>query len=109
MKRILTFFFLVGCLAVPGRLSAQIVDSTVCEILAAPQSFDGKFVRVRGTVIAGFEEFAVRGSNCNQAVNAIRLAYPQDTKGKAGPAALVRLRLAKNNPAAVAGNSRAPV
>lgn len=99
----------VACMAIPGRVSAQIVDSTVCDILADPQSFDGKLVRIKGTVIAGFDEFAVKGSNCNQVVNAIWLAYPQDTKGKAGPAALVRLKLAKNNPTITNASTRVPV
>ena len=109
MKRISLLFLLMACLAIPGRVSAQIVDSTICDILASPQSFDGKLVRIKGTVIAGFEEFAVKGSNCNQAVNAIWLVYPQETNGKAGPAALVRLKLAKNNPAAASAGTRAPV
>jgi hypothetical protein len=88
---------------------AQVVDTTVSDILANPQSFDGKIVRVKGVVIAGFEEFAVRGSGCNQAVNAIWLAYPEGTKGKAGPVAYLRLQLGANHPAEVTNVSRAPV
>lgn len=110
MKRNLLFFVLVSvCLMMPTSLTAQIVDSSVCDILANPQSFDGKIVRIKGVVIAGFEEFAIRGSGCNQIVNAIWLAYPEGTKGKAGPAAFLRLQLAKNHPAAVTTVNRSPV
>lgn len=100
---------LMSCLMAPSFLSAQVVDSTVCEILANPQSFDGKMVRIKGTVIAGFEEFAITGWGCNQTINSIWLAYPEGAKGKAGPAAFLRLQLGKNHPAAVANFSRTPV
>ncbi len=42
-------------------------------------------------------------------VNAIWLAYPEGTKGKAGPAASLRLQLGKNNPATVAEVHRTPI
>ena len=109
MKRIFLFIVVMGCLAIPSSLSAQIMDSTVCDILANPQSFDGKIVRIKGVVIAGFEEFAIKGSGCNQMVNAIWLAYPEGTKGKAGPVASLRLQLGKNNPATVADVHRNPI
>src|ERR1022692_1585148 len=108
MKPIILFIVLMGCAVLPSSMSAQVVDSTVCDILANPQSFDGKFVRIKGTVVAGFEEFAVEGVGCNQLVNAIWLTYPAGTKGKAGPAAFLRLQLGKNHPAAVTNVSRAP-
>jgi hypothetical protein len=109
MKPTILFIVLISCVVFPSFLSAQVVDSTVCEILANPQSFDGKIVRIKGVVIAGFEEFAIKGSGCNQIVNAIWLAYPEGTKGKAGPIAFLRLQLAKNHPATVTSVSRAPV
>src|ERR1700691_814847 len=109
MKRILLFVGLLGCVIIPTSLSAQIVDSTVCDILANPQSFDGKIVRIKGVVIAGFEEFAIKGSGSDQMVSAIWLAYPEGTKGKAGPVAFLRLQLGKNHPAAVTNVSRPPV
>src|ERR1700680_1866431 len=109
MKRPLLIVLLMSHLLIPSALSAQVTDSTVCDILANPQSYDGKIVRIKGVVIAGFEEFAIKGSDCNQLVNAIWLAYPEGTRGKAGPAALLRLRLAKNHPAAVTSVSRAPL
>lgn len=109
MKRTFLFIVLLSCLSIPSSLSAQIMDSTVCDILANPQSFDGKIVRIKGVVIAGFEEFAIRGAGCNQMVNAIWLAYPEGTKGKAGPVVSLRLQLGKNNPANVTNVHRAPI
>jgi hypothetical protein len=109
MKGTFALILLLLCLMVPSSLPAQVVDSTVCDILSDPPSFDGKIVRIKGVVIAGFEEFAIKGSGCSQIVNAIWLAYPEGTKGKAGPAAFLRLQLAKNHPAAVTNLSRAPV
>jgi hypothetical protein len=109
MKRTLLFIVFISCLVNPPFLSAQIMDSTVCDILANPQAFDGKIVRIRGVVISGFEEFVVKGYGCNQIVNAIWLAYPEGTKGKAGPAAFLRLQLAKNHPVSVPNVRRAPI
>lgn len=109
MKRILLLIGLMICLTIPSSLSAQVVDSTVCDILANPQSYDGKIVRVKGVVIAGFEEFAIEGPGCNQVVNAIWLDYPEGTKGKAGPVAFLRLQLGKNYPADVTSANRVPV
>lgn len=109
MKNFLVFVVLMGYLTIPSSLSAQIVDVTVCDILSNSQSFDGKIVRIKGVVIAGFEEFAIKGQDCNQMVNAIWLAYPEGTKAKAGPIAFLGLRLAKNHPAPLANVSRTPV
>lgn len=95
--------------AMTAPIAAQMADVSVCDILANPQSFDGKTVRVEGTVTAGFDEFVLKNAACNQAINAIWLAYPEGTKGKAGPAAFVRLQLGRNNPAAAASASRSPV
>jgi hypothetical protein len=97
------------CFLMVGFVKAQTVDAQVCDILAAPQSFDGKIVRIKGTVIAGFEEFSIVGPGCNQKVNGIWLDYPENTKGKAGPAAIMQLQLARNNSAGAAGTNRSPV
>jgi hypothetical protein len=107
VRRLLVLLF---CSCITGSLAAQILDASVCEILANPQSFDGKIVRVKGMVSAGFDEFVVKDATCNQAVNAIWLDYPEGTKGKAGPAAFVQLQLGRNNNNAVAPSvSRSPV
>lgn len=107
MRRFLAL--LLFCSAMTGSLAAQIADVSICEILANPQSFDGKIVRVKGTVAAGFDEFALKDAGCNQIINAIWLAYPEGTKGKAGPAAFVQLQLGRNNSAAAPSPSRSPV
>lgn len=100
---------LLFCHVMTGFLAAQITDASICEILANPQSFDGRAVRVKGTVIASFDEFALQDAGCNQLINAIWLAYPEGTKGKAGPAAFVQLQLSRNNNAAAPSPSRSPV
>src|SRR5260370_5518647 len=109
MKRILFSIVALSWLLIPFSLRAQTVDTTVCDILSNPKSFDGKIVRVKGVAIAGFEEFAIQGTGCNQVVNAIWLSYPEGTTGRAGPAVSLRLQLSKNNPAMVSDVSRAPV
>jgi len=94
MKRLLVLAVLAcagGC-----ALSAQVVDTTVCDVLKNPKSFDGKMVRIKATVSAGFDQFIVRGPDCGQPVDAIWLAYPQGTKGKAGPDAVLELQPAHN-------------
>jgi hypothetical protein len=90
-------------------LSAQTVDTSVCEVLTNPVSFDGKIVRLKASVVAGFEDFSIRDASCGQGLNAIWLAYPEGTKAKAGPASFVQLQLSKNNPANPAEFKRASV
>jgi hypothetical protein len=109
MKRTLFCVVLMSWLLIPSSSRAQIVDTTVCDILAEPQSFDGKIVRIKGIAIAGFEEFAIKGTGCSQAVGAIWLANPEGTRGKAGPAATLGLQFGKNHPAVVSNVSRTPV
>lgn len=90
---------IVTCLVFVAAVSAvadsQVVDSSVCDVLANPVAFDGKVVRMKGTAVAGFDEFVIDGSSCKPG-GAIWLAYPEGTKAKAGPAAMVRLQLARN-------------
>ena len=93
-------------------LRAQIVDTTVCDVVKKPASFDGKMVRIKGTVFVGFDEFAIKDStdpNCGFPVNAIWLSYPQGTKGKAGPLAFVQLQPAHNFAGKFAPPTRAAV
>jgi hypothetical protein len=106
MKRLLAIALLS---ASSCCLHAQAVDATVCDILQNPASFNGKIVRVKGTVAAGFDRFAIEGANCGQHVNGIWLSYPEGTKGKAGPTALVELAPAKNFTGAVDAPARTPV
>jgi hypothetical protein len=90
-------------------VSAQAVDVKVCDILAHPSSFDGKIVRLTGTVIAGFDEFVVKEAACGHAVNSIWITYPEGAKAKARPAAMLTLQLAKNSPGNQAAPTRTPV
>ena len=97
MKR----YFVVACLllGLGSGLHAQVVDTTVCDVVKKPESFNGKMVRIKGTVAAGFDEFAIKDAtdpNCGYPVDAIWLSYPQGTKGKAGPAAIVEIQPARN-------------
>jgi hypothetical protein len=107
MKRIL--FAILSLLMGAGVAVAQAVDAKVCDILAHPKDFDGKMVRVTGIVAAGFDEFVIRDTSCKQSVNAIWLAYPTGVKAKAGPIAMVTLKLAINSPGQATSVSAIPV
>jgi hypothetical protein len=106
MRLLALFLF---CSASTASLTAQTLDASVCDILANPQTFNGKIVRIKGTVVAGFDEFAIRGSGCHQLVNGIWLAFPEGTKAKAGPVAFVQLQLARNNPVATFSSNQSGV
>ncbi len=85
-----------------GELYAQAaapVDVAVCDVAKKPQAFNGQIVRIKGTVVAGLDEFVIKDSvdsNCGYPVNAIWLDYPAGTKGKAGPAAMLMIEPARN-------------
>lgn len=100
------YLFVLALLFCAYPLSAQVVDANACDILANPSSFDGKIVRIKGTVIAGFEEFSIKPSGCPQSNGSIWLDYPEGTKAKAGLAALLKFQLAQNNPASPSSPSR---
>ncbi len=113
MKRALFLFGLI--LALGCGLHAQAaapVDTTVCDIVKKPASFDGKMVRLKGTVIAGFDEFAVEDAadpNCGFQVDVIWLSFPPGSKAKAGPVAMLTLQPAHNFAGTYTAPSRAPV
>ncbi len=98
-----------------GELYAQAtapVDTTVCDLVKKPQAFNGQIVRIKGTVVAGFDEFLIKDStdsNCGYPVNAIWLAYPAGTKGKAGPAAMLTIGPARNFTGKFTPATRTPV
>jgi hypothetical protein len=80
-------------------LRAQVMDTTVCDVVRKPASFDGKMVRIKGIAVSGFDEFVIKDSadpNCGFQVDGIWLQYPQGTKGKAGPAAILQIQPARN-------------
>jgi len=88
---------------------AQAVDATVCDILKNPASFNGKIVRVKGTVSAGFDQFIVKGAECGQKVDGIWLSYPEGSKAKSGPEAILQLQPAQSFSGTVVAPERAPV
>ena len=77
-------------------LHAQVVNTTVCEILKDPPSYNAKTVQIKGLVTAGFDQFEITDKGCGVQVNAIWLDYPEGTHGKAGPVALLQLQPARN-------------
>lgn len=107
MKR-LSFGLFLLCLTA-CTLHAQVVDTTVCDVLKNPQSFNGKTVRIKGTVIAGLDEFVVSDGDCGQNVNGIWLAYPQGAKAKSGPVMMVQLEPARNFAGKVEAQNRPAV
>ncbi|MDR3751134.1 MAG: hypothetical protein P4K94_06565 [Terracidiphilus sp.] len=107
MKRLLVLASLI-CASACG-LYAQVVDTTVCDILKNPVSFNGKMVRIKGTVTAGFDQFAIKDVSCAQDVNSIWLAYPEKSKAKAGPAAIVQMQPARNFGGTYTAPTRTPV
>src|ERR1700734_1697012 len=96
----------------PAQASAQVMDTTVCDVVKKPAHFDGKIVRIKGTVLAGCDQFAIKDAadpNCGFPVNTIWLESPQGTKGKAGPVAIVELQPAKNFSGQYTAPTRTPV
>jgi hypothetical protein len=55
--------------------AAQPVQTSVCEVTQSPASFDGKMVRLRATVVSGFEAFGIRDPS-NDKCATIWLSYP---------------------------------
>ena len=117
MKR---FVVLIGLLLGSGfGLHAQAaappsgpIDVNVCDVVKNPASFDGKMVRIKGTVVAGFDEFVIKDAtdpNCGYQVNGIWLSYPQGSKAKSGPVAIVTLQPAHNFAGTLKPATRTPV
>jgi hypothetical protein len=108
MKRLLAVALFVFAFA--AGLQAQVVDTTVCAVMKSPKSFDGKMVRIKGIVIAGFDEFAIKDTSpCGYQVDAIWLSYPQGTKAKSGPLAVVEMQPAHNYSGTYTAPTRAAV
>lgn len=89
---------------------AQVVDTTVCAVMKNPTAFDGKMVRIKGTVVTGLDSYTIDDGDCGQNVNTIWLSYPQGAKVKSGPLAMIVLQPAHNFAGTVAaGPARTPV
>jgi hypothetical protein len=114
MKQILiagTMILGMGC-AARAQAPAGVTDVVVCDVVRKPAPFDGKMVRIKGTVVVGFDEFVIKDAadpNCGFEVNAIWLQYPQGTKGKAGPASMLTIQPAHNFAGKYAAPTRAAV
>ena len=107
MKRlfgVLAFACLTAC-----SMHAQAVDTTVCDVLKNPASLDGKTVRIKGTVTASYDQFVISDGDCGLPVNGIWLDYPQGSKAKSGPLAVVILQPAHNFAGKVTAANRAAV
>ncbi len=110
MKRCLILAGLILGLGVGVR--AQVTDTTVCDVVKNPASFDGKMVRITGTVVAGFDEFILEDAkdpNCGFQVDGIWISYPDGTRGKAGPVAMVTIQPARNFGGKLTPPTRTPV
>lgn len=90
-------------------LHAQVVSTTVCDILKNPVSFNNKMVSIKGTVSVGLDFFVVKDTSCGLNVNAIWISYPEKSKGKAGPPAVVILQPAHNFAGTVRAQNSTPV
>ncbi len=100
------FVFVCAC-----GLHAQAVDTTVCAIVKNPKSFDGKIVRIKGTVVAGLDQFIVKDTSgpCGYPVDSLWLSYPAGSKGKAGPASYLQVQPAHNFAGTYTPPTRTPV
>ena len=102
-------------LAVGSSLHAQAavpVDVKVCDVVKSPAQYNGKMVRITGTVVAGFDEFVIKDvpdPNCGFQVNAIWLSYPQGSKAKSGPVAMMTVQPAHNFAGTYNAPARTPV
>jgi hypothetical protein len=93
--------------AMAASLHAQtpaVVDATPCDVLQRPADFNGKTVRLTGTVQAGFDDFALRAPGCTglpfAVPQAIWIDYPKGTHAKAGAAMRITLAAVDTPPTA---------
>jgi hypothetical protein len=109
MKRLL-FLALLAAASVPA-IHAQAVDVNVCDVVKKPQDFNGKTVRIKGVVFAGFDSFVIKDAagDCGFPIDAIWLDYPAGSKGKAGAAAVLHIQPAHNYAGPYQAPSRAAV
>ncbi|HUA97889.1 MAG TPA: hypothetical protein VMA34_06150 [Terracidiphilus sp.] len=109
MKRLLVFAFFACAALCAAHARAQVVDTDVCSIVKNPASFNGKMVRLKATVSVGFDQFIVRGDDCGFQVNGLWLAYPEGTRAKSGPDAVLELQPAHNFAGKFTPVTRTPV
>lgn len=96
----------------PAPAAAQVTDVNICDVVKNPAPFDGKMVRIKGTVVAGFDQFIVQDAkdpNCGYQVDGIWLSYPAGAKAKAGPIAMLAIQPARNFAGKYEAPARTPV
>jgi hypothetical protein len=81
-KRLIRFVAFVGLLCASTSVYAQEnpVEVPGCKLASDPQAFDGKLIRVRGTLNVHFEDFSLGIRNCDTA-QGIWLAFGGDVPG----------------------------
>ncbi len=81
-NRLLQFVAFVGLLAVQRFVYAQQnpVEVSGCDLARNPKAFDGKLIRVRGTLNVYFEDFSLGIRNCDTQ-HSIWLAFGGDVPG----------------------------
>jgi hypothetical protein len=81
-RRLLLFVLLSGSLFVPRSSAAQEnpVEIPGCDLAKNPKAFDGKLLRVRGTLNVHFEDFSLGVGNCDSE-QGIWLAFGGDVPG----------------------------
>ena len=92
--------------------TAAPVDVKVCDVVKNPAAYNGKMVRITGTIVQGFDEFSIKDPtdpNCGFQENTLWLSYPEGTKAKSGPVAVVTLQPAHNFSASYKAPERTPV
>jgi hypothetical protein len=81
-KRLFRFAAFAGLLCVPRSVYAQEnpVEVPACDLARNPKAFDGKLIRVRGTLSVHFEDFSFGIRNCGTQ-QGIWLAFGGDVPG----------------------------
>jgi hypothetical protein len=81
-KRLLLFLILSGLLFIPRSAYAQEnpIEVLGCDLARNPKAFDGKLIRVRGTLNVYFEDFSLGIRNCDSE-QGIWLAFGGDVPG----------------------------
>jgi len=64
-----TFALLIYVLFMPSARSEEVLQATVCEIIADPISFDHKLVEIQGIASQGMENFSLSTKPCHQKNN----------------------------------------
>ena len=76
------FFTFITVFLAPSTVRAQGTPQVLsfCDLATSPKSFDGKMIRVRGTLSVYFEDFSLVGDHCD-AHQGIWLAFGGDVPG----------------------------